>query len=280
MYYDPAHGFLHELFSNVGGSLNFGDDMDITLDDEAATNITAGTCAVDNPSAPEPISPNRRLFLWWTASIPVATGRWSLAMTSPAPWADSTAGASPSLFAIATATEARTAAITARPRECRPGRIPTAMAWAMPVTIAPQAANSNQADQDGDGIGNECDNCPTAANADQADSRRRQPGRRVLTIARPSRISAQADGDGDGFGDRCDTDSAVFNPGDQNPDGAGPQATGSCGACGAGVAMPLVFRTPANGLAQVTQTAYGLKRKQRRHRRWEKLQQKPIRGTS
>jgi hypothetical protein len=49
VYYDPAHGFLHELFSNVGGSLNFGDDMDITLDDEAATNITASTCAVDNP---------------------------------------------------------------------------------------------------------------------------------------------------------------------------------------------------------------------------------------
>ena len=43
-------------------------------------------------------------------------------------------------------------------------------------------SNTDQADDDGDGIGEVCDNCPGVANSDQADS------------------------DGDGAGDICDPD--------------------------------------------------------------------------
>ncbi|MBI2483270.1 thrombospondin type 3 repeat-containing protein [Candidatus Uhrbacteria bacterium] len=61
----------------------------------------------------------------------------------------------------------------------------------------PDAANVNQADGDGDGRGNVCDNCPTVANASQADSNNNgvgdacegqqpPPGTVTLTVSCPS----------------------------------------------------------------------------------------------
>ena len=38
------------------------------------------------------------------------------------------------------------------------------------VDNCPTTANTNQADADGDGVGNVCDNCPTTANANQVDT--------------------------------------------------------------------------------------------------------------
>ena len=50
----------------------------------------------------------------------------------------------------------------------------------------PDVSNVGQADTDGDGRGNVCDNCRLVANNTGA--------------------GAQADSDGDGFGNRCDAD--------------------------------------------------------------------------
>jgi hypothetical protein len=58
----------------------------------------------------------------------------------------------------------------------------------------PLVANADQADADGDDVGDVCDNCPTIANADQADA------------------------DGDDVGDTCDNCPAVSNPSQNNSD--------------------------------------------------------------
>ena len=100
----------------------------------------------------------------------------------------------------------------------------------LPQDNCPGAPNPDQADFDGDGIGDACDNCPKVANVDQADL------------------------DGDGNGDACDTVECQPDGGpevcdgidndcdgfvDANPDGspvvvAGDCATGLSGSCSLG----------------------------------------------
>jgi C1A family cysteine protease len=61
----------------------------------------------------------------------------------------------------------------------------------------PLAANQDQADSDGDGKGNVCDNCPAVSNPTQANS------------------------DGDTYGDACDNCPSVTNPDQTDTDGDG-----------------------------------------------------------
>jgi hypothetical protein len=67
----------------------------------------------------------------------------------------------------------------------------------------PNAANADQADGDGDGDGNVCDNCVSLANADQADSDSDGIGNVCDNCASVSNAD-QADGDSDTIGNVCD----------------------------------------------------------------------------
>ncbi|MEW6052069.1 MAG: thrombospondin type 3 repeat-containing protein [Candidatus Zixiibacteriota bacterium] len=94
---------------------------------------------------------------------------------------------------------------------------PDADGKATPCDNCPTAANANQQDTDGDGDGDACDNCVTISNPDQADSDADGVGNacdNCPTVANTN----QADSDADGFGDACDNCRLISNPNQADAD--------------------------------------------------------------
>jgi M6 family metalloprotease-like protein len=84
----------------------------------------------------------------------------------------------------------------------------------------PSLANANQADADNDGIGDLCDNCPAAYNPDQADNDydgHADACDNCPTVANTN----QADSDGDGIGNACDNCPNLANADQADGDGDG-----------------------------------------------------------
>lgn len=92
----------------------------------------------------------------------------------------------------------------------------------------PTVANADQADGDADGTGDVCDNCPDDANADQADADGDGLGDVCDNCAADANAD-QGDADGDGTGNSCDNCVSEANADQADTDGDG--AGDACDNC-------------------------------------------------
>lgn len=240
-------GNFRELFSEVGTFNNSGDDISVTLNDEAATNIISGPCANMAHACTGTYMPETTPMSFFDGANP--SGTWTLGVIDGG---SSAVGALLSWSLIITLADTDGDGIEDGPDNCinvaNPGQQDIdgdGVGDACDNCVS--LKNSTQPDSDGDGVGDACDNCPSKMNVDQADPD--SDGRGTACDNCPNTANFdQADGDGDGFGDKCDSDPLVPNP-DQQPDAGSPpavQGTPTCGTCGAGssVLLPLIAVFP------------------------------------
>jgi subtilisin-like proprotein convertase family protein len=236
----PQGPVYRELFFDIGTSFNNGQDIDVTLDDEAATNIDGDPCSDFTMACTGTFKPETYPLSYFDGKNP--SGGWGLDIV------DSAAGSTGALVSWKirlTLADSDGDGVQDGQDNC----------VSIPNTdqadddgdgvgdacdVCRGLASADQTDTDGDGVGNECDNCPGAANSDQADPD--NDGRGSACDNCPSVANFdQLDTDGDAFGDACDTKPTEFNPDDQ---GGGPQTGavtgGSCGTCAAGTPIPML----------------------------------------
>lgn len=240
-------GNLRELFSEVGTFNNDGDDINVTLDDEAAVVITNGPCANSAQACTGTFQPETAPMSFFDGINP--GGVWTFSVIDGG---TGDTGALLSWSLIITLADTDGDGIEDGPDNCinvaNPGQSDADGDGIGDVCDnCLNLKNASQTDSDGDGHGDMCDNCPSVANSDLADPD--SDGRGTACDNCPNTANFdQADGDGDGFGDKCDSDPLIPNP-DQQPDPGSPpggQGSPTCGTCGAGssVLLPLVAIFP------------------------------------
>lgn len=195
----PGNGTVRELFSDIGGSANDGDNFNITLDDEAATPMAAGPCSNELSACTGTFIPETTLLSVFDGENP--SGVWTLFVQDTS---TNSTGWLASWGLRLTIRDADEDGIQDGADNC------------------PVDTNADQLDSDADGHGDMCDDCIYESDPDQQDGDHDHIGD-FCDNCREIANENQADADFDGRGDLCDNclNVANFYQNDADIDGIG-----------------------------------------------------------